>query len=111
MGVLIDKGLTYVNNIFIPIFSSNDSFLMDYAQKLIYNNDSKILMRKNGRHRIDAIHFFSQLALDRAHPAEQRRQPQPHVREIARGNLQSDRFRHGLHVTWGKVCGIFNIIH
>jgi len=44
LGILIDKGLQKVNQGFIPIFSSEDSFLIDYAQKLIYNNNSKIIV-------------------------------------------------------------------
>jgi Kef-type K+ transport system membrane component KefB len=42
LGILIDKELQEVNQVFIPIFSSEDSFLIDYAQKLIYNNNSRI---------------------------------------------------------------------
>ncbi|WP_395043911.1 cation:proton antiporter [Flavobacterium sp.] len=42
LGILIDKELNVVNDVFVPIFSTDDSFLIDYAQKLIYNNDSKI---------------------------------------------------------------------
>jgi hypothetical protein len=42
LGILIDKDLQDVNQVFIPIFSSEDSFLFDYAQKLIFNNNSKI---------------------------------------------------------------------
>ena len=42
LGILIDKDLQSVNNIFIPIFTSEDSFLLDYAQKLIFNNNSKV---------------------------------------------------------------------
>jgi Kef-type K+ transport system membrane component KefB len=42
LGILIDKDLQGVNSIFIPIFTSEDSFLLDYAQKLIYNNNSKV---------------------------------------------------------------------
>jgi Kef-type K+ transport system membrane component KefB len=42
LGILIDKGLQKTNQIFIPIFSAEDSFLIDYAQKLIYNNNSQI---------------------------------------------------------------------
>ena len=44
LGILIDKELQNVNQVFIPIFSPEDSFLIDYAQKLIYNNDSKIMI-------------------------------------------------------------------
>jgi hypothetical protein len=42
LGILVDKGLQHINHVFIPIFSSEDSFLMDYAQKLIYNSNSHI---------------------------------------------------------------------
>jgi Kef-type K+ transport system membrane component KefB len=42
IGILIDKELQVVNQLFIPIFSSEDSFLIDYAQKLIYNNNSHV---------------------------------------------------------------------
>ena len=44
LGILIDKELQNVNQVFIPIFSAEDSFLIDYVQKLIYNNDSKIMI-------------------------------------------------------------------
>lgn len=42
LGVLIDKDLQNVNHVFVPMFTPDDSFLMDYSQKLIYNNDSNI---------------------------------------------------------------------
>ena len=42
LGILINKDLQTVNQVFVPIFSAEDGFLLDYAQKLIYNNDSKI---------------------------------------------------------------------
>lgn len=42
LGILVDKDLNEVNEVFIPIFSADDAFLIDYAQKLIYNNDSKV---------------------------------------------------------------------
>ena len=41
---MIDKDLQQVNQVIIPIFSSDDSFLLDYAQKLISNNDSQIIV-------------------------------------------------------------------
>ncbi|QZK91545.1 cation:proton antiporter [Flavobacterium sp. CHNK8] len=44
IGILIDKDLQQVNQLFIPIFSSEDYFLMDYVQKLIYNNNCKIIL-------------------------------------------------------------------
>lgn len=42
LGILVDKNLKNVNQVFIPIFSSDDSYLLDYAQKLIFNNNSNI---------------------------------------------------------------------
>jgi Kef-type K+ transport system membrane component KefB len=44
LGILVDKELQQVNQIFIPFFSVEDAFLMDYAQKLIHNNNSQILI-------------------------------------------------------------------
>ncbi len=42
LGVLIDKDLQSVKQIFMPLFSTDDTFLMDYCQKLIYNNEAEI---------------------------------------------------------------------
>lgn len=42
LGILVDKDLQHVNQVFIPIFGAEDTFLIDYAQKLIYNNNSHI---------------------------------------------------------------------
>ena len=42
LGVLIDKDLKEVNKVFIPIYSSEDSFLIDYAQKIIFNNEATV---------------------------------------------------------------------
>ncbi len=42
LGILIDKDLQNVHQVFVPIFSTDDSFLMDYAQKLIFNNNARI---------------------------------------------------------------------
>ncbi|KFF20250.1 cation:proton antiporter [Flavobacterium hydatis] len=44
LGILIDKELQNVNYVFIPIFSVEDTFLIDYAQKLIFNNNSHIMI-------------------------------------------------------------------
>ena len=41
---MIDKDLQQVNAVFITIFNTEDSFLIDFAQKLIYNNNSKIII-------------------------------------------------------------------
>ena len=42
IGILVDKELTDINEVLVPIFGIEDAFLIDYAQKLIYNNDSKV---------------------------------------------------------------------
>ncbi|MBC7642930.1 MAG: cation:proton antiporter [Flavobacterium sp.] len=42
LGILIDKDLQNLDKVFVPILSPEDSFLMDYAQKLIFNNNSRI---------------------------------------------------------------------
>ncbi len=42
LGILIDKDLIEINEVFVPIFSVDDSFLIEYAQKLIFNNESKV---------------------------------------------------------------------
>lgn len=42
VGVLIDKGFTDVNNVFVPMFSESDAFLIPFAQKLINNSASQI---------------------------------------------------------------------
>ncbi len=42
LGILIDKDLSQVNEVFVPTFSKDDAFLIDYAQKLIYNSNSTI---------------------------------------------------------------------
>ena len=44
LGILVDKDLQQVNQVFIPIFSADDIFLMDYAQKLISNNNATIII-------------------------------------------------------------------
>jgi len=42
VGVLVDKGLEKMEQVFIPIFSERDIFLILFAQKLIKNSDSQI---------------------------------------------------------------------
>jgi Kef-type K+ transport system membrane component KefB len=44
LGILIDKDLHKVDRIIIPIFNVEDTFLLDYAQKMIYNNNSQIII-------------------------------------------------------------------
>jgi Kef-type K+ transport system membrane component KefB len=42
VGVLIDKGLTQIDTIFVPVFSDKDAFLIKYVQKLIKNSGSQV---------------------------------------------------------------------
>jgi Kef-type K+ transport system membrane component KefB len=44
VGIVVDKDLKSLKHIFMPIFSQDDAFLIDYGQKLIANNDSKITL-------------------------------------------------------------------
>jgi len=44
VGVYVDKGLENVNKLFIPIFSNEDFFLIEYAQRFIHNNDSEVII-------------------------------------------------------------------
>jgi Kef-type K+ transport system membrane component KefB len=50
IGILIDKDLQEVNRIFLPIFNREDAFLLDYVQKLIYNNNAKITILDINNH-------------------------------------------------------------
>ncbi|MEY2692748.1 MAG: hypothetical protein RIT03_1138 [Bacteroidota bacterium] len=42
LGIFIDKNLQKVDRVLVPIFSTEDTFLVDYCQKLISHNDSKV---------------------------------------------------------------------
>ncbi|HEX9981366.1 MAG TPA: cation:proton antiporter [Flavobacterium sp.] len=42
LGILVDKDLQQVNRIMLPLFRIEDTFLIDYAHKLISNNDSHV---------------------------------------------------------------------
>ena len=44
VGILVDKGLEKIENVFIPIFGKEDAFLLEYAQKMIHNNGSQIVI-------------------------------------------------------------------
>ncbi len=44
LGILVDKDLHKVDEIFLPVFGKKDLFLINYAQKLIYNNNSKVTL-------------------------------------------------------------------
>lgn len=42
IGIVIDKDLDKVANVFLPIFSIHDSFLLVYAQKLIHHSNARV---------------------------------------------------------------------
>ena len=42
VGIFIDKDLEDIDQVFMPIFSKEDAFLIEYAKKLINNNGSQI---------------------------------------------------------------------
>jgi Kef-type K+ transport system membrane component KefB len=44
VGVFVDRDFQHAENVFIPILSVKDSFLFVYAQKLITNNESRIVI-------------------------------------------------------------------
>jgi len=44
LGVFVDRDFQHAENVFIPILSVKDSFLFVYAQKLIANNESRIVI-------------------------------------------------------------------
>ena len=50
LGILIDKDLRNIDKVFVGIISAGDVFLIDYAQKLMYNNDSHITILDNNEH-------------------------------------------------------------
>ena len=42
LGILVDNELQSIDKIFVPFFNSEDAFLVDFIQKLAYNNNSKV---------------------------------------------------------------------
>jgi len=44
LGIFADKGLKKVDDVAILVLENNDDFLINYAQKMIYNNESRVAM-------------------------------------------------------------------
>jgi Kef-type K+ transport system membrane component KefB len=44
LGVFVDKGLKKVDDVIILVLSNEDEFLINYAQKMIHNNESRIMI-------------------------------------------------------------------
>jgi hypothetical protein len=42
LGILVDNDLQSIDKIFVPFFTTDDAFLVDYIQKFIFNNNSKV---------------------------------------------------------------------
>lgn len=42
VGILVDKNLEHLEEVFVPIFNPEDAFLVEFARKLVYNNNSHI---------------------------------------------------------------------
>jgi hypothetical protein len=44
VGVLVEKGFTSAEKVFVPIFNLSDFYLLEYAKRLINNNNSQIII-------------------------------------------------------------------
>jgi Kef-type K+ transport system membrane component KefB len=44
LAILIDNDLYVTDKVFVPFFGVDDAFLIDYIQKLIFNNNSKVIV-------------------------------------------------------------------
>ncbi|WP_419868314.1 cation:proton antiporter [Chryseobacterium sp. CT-SW4] len=44
VGILVDKNFTSADKVFIPIFNLSDFYLLEYAKRLINNNNSQIII-------------------------------------------------------------------
>ncbi|NBU82403.1 MAG: cation/H(+) antiporter, partial [Flavobacteriaceae bacterium] len=69
LGVFIDKDLHQIDKVFIGIYSVGDVFLIDYAQKFIYNNDSHVtILDSNGHTKNNFIVENALAILEQNHP-------------------------------------------
>jgi Sodium/hydrogen exchanger family len=56
VGMLIDKNLSIIKRVFIPVFDSTDAFLFIYAQRLVNNTGARItLMDMTGNIKNDSL--------------------------------------------------------
>jgi len=44
LGIFADKGLKKVDDVVILVLENNDDFLINYAQKMIHNNESRVVL-------------------------------------------------------------------
>jgi Kef-type K+ transport system membrane component KefB len=69
LGILIDKDLHQVNKVFVGVYTIGDVFLIDYAQKLIFNNDAKVtILENNDQTKNNFIVENAFEALEQKHP-------------------------------------------
>ena len=69
LGILIDKDLHDVKNVFVGIFAVGDVFLIEYAQKLIYNNNAHVTILDNNGHSKNNFIIENALStLEQKHP-------------------------------------------
>lgn len=48
LGIFIDKDMTKVEHVFLPVFSAGDSSLLEYAHRLISNSNSTVIILDSG---------------------------------------------------------------
>jgi Kef-type K+ transport system membrane component KefB len=69
LGILIDKDLHNIDKVLVGVYAIGDVFLMDYAQKLIFNNDSHVTILENhGQTKNNFIIENALAALEQKHP-------------------------------------------
>ena len=69
LGILIDKDLHEVQKVFVGLYSIGDVFLIDYAQKLIHNNNAIVTILDNNGHTKNNFTIQNSLvALEEKHP-------------------------------------------
>jgi Kef-type K+ transport system membrane component KefB len=47
VGILVERDLSKINKVFIPIEDENDDFIFEYSEMLIENSDAEIVVRQN----------------------------------------------------------------
>ncbi len=62
VGILMDKGLTEIKNVFVPMFDEKDDFLLGYARRLAENVNAHIhLLDASGRDLVDFTNLAAAL--------------------------------------------------
>ncbi|RXR21266.1 cation/H(+) antiporter [Flavobacterium amnicola] len=69
LGILVDNELQSIDKIFVPFFNSEDAFLVDYIQKFVYNNNSRVNV-VDVKHQIEGNFLIKNAmeALDKNYP-------------------------------------------